>query len=71
LSGHYTTFDETEDSGYQIMRNKILQNYSSTMKMAKIYAYHWRKLSTPQEKYKYLQDLGIKKESNTQSTNDA
>jgi len=59
LSDFYVTFDGTEKSGYQIMREKILQSSKSDLKTVNIHDYHWRKLSSKEDKIKYLQKLGI------------
>jgi len=64
LSDFYVTFDGIEKSGYQIMREKILQTSQSDLKTANIHDYHWRKLSSKEEKVKYLQKLGINCKNN-------
>jgi len=58
------TFDGTENSGYQIMREKVLQSSKCDFKLVNIYEYHWKKLSSKADQIKYLEKLGINCKNN-------
>ena len=46
------------------MREKVLQSSQSEFKTVNIYNYHWKKLSSKEEKIKYLEKLGVNCKNN-------
>ena len=59
LVDHFVTFGGSEKSGYQKVREKILKYYESQIQTAELYDYHWRKLSSIEEKKEYLKKLKL------------
>ena len=62
------TFDKITPTGFQIMREKLLNCFSDKYQIIKLNQWQFETLKTKEDKIEYIQKIGIDKEEKLIST---
>ena len=68
LNNYFVTFDKITPTGFQIMREKLLNCFSDKYQIIKLNQWQFETLKTKEDKIEYIQKIGIDKEEKLIST---